>query len=132
MRRFIVGILIYGTLMAFNAYSRQAAAQNPPKERAVVELADKTSISGVIVQKGKYIFEHDYDKKARGEACLYVYTIKDGGPGDLVVSFHCQTVERPKARTTVTTFAMTSDPDVVRLTEIQFAGSTVGHRAPLG
>jgi hypothetical protein len=71
-------------------------------------------------------------ESAASQACLSIYTIKDSEPGDLVVSFHCQAVERPKAGSVVVTVAMTSEPDVVKLTEVRFAGSTVGHRVPLG
>ena len=131
MKRFIAAIFILGTLTAFNAYSRQVTTQNPVKERAVVELSDKTMIGNVALQ-GKYIFEHDNDKKARGEACLLIYTIKDGEPGELVASFHCQAVDRPKARSLVVNVAMTSEPNVYRLTEVQFPGSAVAHRVPLG
>jgi hypothetical protein len=71
-------------------------------------------------------------ESAASQACLSIYTIKDGEPGDLVVSVHCQALERPKARSLVVNVAMTTEPDVYKLTEIQFAGSTVGHRVPLG
>lgn len=112
-----------------------ALAQRPTdsatKEEAVVEFTDKTKLGGETLL-GKYYFEHDDSRMARGEACMYVYTYDGSNPGKLVVSFHCTPVERPKVRATVVSVSMTSKPDIFVLTEIQFARSTKGHLVPPG
>jgi hypothetical protein len=99
------------------------------KEHAVVELTDKTKLGGEILL-GKYYFEHDDGRMARGEPCMYVYSYEGAKPGKLVVSFHCTPVERPKARAVIVSVSMTNSPDLYLLTEIQFAGSTKGHAVP--
>jgi hypothetical protein len=111
-----------------------ALAQNQTdtgtRQHAVVEFTDKTKLGGEVLL-GKYYFEHDDSRMARGEACMYVYTYEGSKPGKLIVSFHCTPVERPKARETVVSVSMTSKPDLFVLTEIQFAKSTKGHLVPV-
>jgi len=46
-----------------------------------------------------------------------------------VVSFHCEPVAHPKAGQIVLTYGMTTAGEF-QLREIQFAGSTEGHRIP--
>ena len=96
-------------------------------EKAIVDLTDKTMVAGVVLH-GQYIFYHDYDRKARGEPCMLVYTVKNGEQGDLVVAFHCEAVTRPKVHTAVVSVGLTAEAGVFKLTEVQFPDSTVGHR----
>jgi len=128
MRRFIPAILflIPVMLIGVSAYSR-GGGQNPANEKAVVELTDSTDVSGVVLQ-GKYVFEHDYARKLRGEPCMVVYKLTNGQQGEMVTAYHCQPVERPQARATVVTVGLTAQPGIFKLVEVQFAGSTVGHR----
>ena len=94
---------------------------------AVVEFPGKVKLLGVIL-KGEYVFVHDEERMARGEACTYIYTNRAGQPGRLVVSFHCRPVERLRAeRFTVMTTRLL--PDLLELHEYQFAGSTECHQA---
>ena len=65
---------------------------------------------------------------------MYEYSEDPSGkpevrPDKLVVSFHCLPVERSKPDQIVLTYGMLS-PDLFELREIQFAGSTEGHRVP--
>ncbi|MEW6206920.1 MAG: hypothetical protein AB1631_01035 [Acidobacteriota bacterium] len=101
------------------------------KETAEVQFYDRTDVAGVILEKGKYLFEHDDERMARGEPCMYVYTLAEGKPDKLAVSFHCQPVERKVAASTVTTEEITKEPGVFRLKEVQFAGSRKGHIVPV-
>jgi hypothetical protein len=126
MRRLIPALIISVTLIGVNAYSLRGATLNPLNEKSVVNLPDKTMVGGVVLQ-GPYIFEHDYDRKARGEPCLCVYAMRDGQQAELVVAVHCMPVERPVARYPVVTVGMTEQAGVFKLTEIQFPGSTTGH-----
>jgi hypothetical protein len=96
---------------------------------AVVEFTDKTKLGGEILF-GRYYFEHDDSRMARGEPCMYVYSYEEGKAGNLVVSFHCTPVDRPKARDVIVSLVMSSSPDLFLLKEIQFKGSTKGHLVP--
>lgn len=85
---------------------------------------------------GRYIFTHDDEKMVRGEACFYVYEYSQNLAGqpelladNLVVSFHCQPVQRVKTSHIVLTYGMTVE-GLLELREIQFAGSSEGHRVP--
>jgi hypothetical protein len=96
---------------------------------AVVEFTDKTKLGGEILF-GRYYFEHDDSRMARGEPCMYVYSYEEGKAGKLVVSFHCTPVDRPKARDVIVSLVMSCSPDLFLLKEIQFKGSTKGHLVP--
>ena len=104
-------------------------AQSKAKETAVVELTDKTQLLEAVLQ-GKYLFDHDDERMARGEPCMHVYNYANGKAGDLVIAFHCKPVERPKAKQLILNVAMTRTPDLFQLMEIQFAGTTKGHLVP--
>jgi len=85
---------------------------------------------------GKYIFIHDDEKMARGEPCLYVSQYSGDQSGkpevqarNLVVSFHCQPVERPKVNQLVLTYGAARDGSF-ELREVQFSGTLEGHRVP--
>jgi hypothetical protein len=68
---------------------------------------------------------------ARGEPCTYVYRGNQLDETKLVVAFHCIHVNRDKASAFKVTLTRHSTlywlPEV---REIQFAGSTDGHRVP--
>ena len=122
--------LLIASLMLVGVALAQRHADSATRQDAVVEFTDKTKLGGEILL-GKYYFEHDDSRMARGEACMYVYAYDGDKAGKLVVSFHCTPVERPKVRETVVSLAMTSSPGVFLLQEIQFAGSTKGHVVPV-
>jgi hypothetical protein len=128
-------LLLSATAMIVGAFASLATATPPGKEMAVVNIPDKTKLLRSTLL-GKYIFVHDGAKMAKGEACFYVYEYSEDQAGQpevkpekLVASFHCQHVERPKADQIVLTYGMLS-ADLVDLREIQFAGSSEGHRVP--
>ncbi|MDQ3821577.1 MAG: hypothetical protein M3362_28395 [Acidobacteriota bacterium] len=99
-------------------------------ERAVVEFKDQVKLLGVFL-KGEYLIIHDHEKMARGEDCTYIYRLKDGKQGELVVSFHCTPQPRPLAESfrlkTSRRFTQGIIPEV---TEIQFGGSREAHLVP--
>jgi hypothetical protein len=64
------------------------------KETAVIQLFDRTRVMRVILEEGKYLFEHDDERMSRGDACMYIYSLVDGKQDKLVVSFHCTPVAR--------------------------------------
>ena len=115
MKGIILTGLIFSVLTIGGiALTPKSSAQSQSKEVAVVEITDKLKLEDKILQ-GTYIFEHDDERMARGEPCMYIYTSNKGKPGDKVASFHCTPVERPVAKNVVISVAMTPDPDVWRL-----------------
>ncbi|HSE96752.1 MAG TPA: hypothetical protein VLD57_00690 [Blastocatellia bacterium] len=130
MRRLVLTFIVSFALIAItNLFAQQSFALPPEKETAIVDLSDKTLILDKVLQ-GKYLFEHDDDRMARGEACMYIYAFADGKAGELVASFHCIPVERKPVKTFVMSVATSKTPDVYKLTEVQFAGSPKGHIVP--
>ena len=128
MKRAVLLLIIsLPVLLGFTPAQRRA--ESATKQDAVVEFTDKTKVGGAILL-GKYYFEHDDSRMARGEPCMNVYSSESGKQGKLVASFHCIPVERPKARTVILSFVMTDAPDVFLLKEIQFEGSTKEHLVP--
>ncbi len=122
-------IAILSSVAVF-AFSPAALTAQAKKETAVVEFFDKIEVTKTLLEKGKYVFEHDDERMARGEPCMYVYSYVDGKAANLLVSFHCQPVERKLATSTVTSEELTKEPGVFRLREVQFAGTTKGHIVP--
>lgn len=136
MRKHSLMILSLITMVILiGASARSASAAPPGKEMAVVDLQDKTHLGKTVLQ-GKYIFVHDDSQMAKDESCFYVYEYAqnemgqpEARPEKLVVSFHCEPVTHPKASQIVLTYGMTAAGQF-QLREIQFAGSTEGHRVP--
>jgi len=86
-------------------------------------------LMGATLQ-GEYLFVHDDEAMARGEACTYVYKGVAEVANKLVVSFHCTPAPRTKvANFTVRTLLTT--PGHPELREFQFAGSTETHLVPV-
>ena len=82
-----------------------------------------------VTLKGEYLFVHDDEAMARGEACTFVYKGNAEIAKNLVASFHCTPAERGKvAHFTVRT--LLASPGQYELRELQFAGSTEAHLVP--
>lgn len=136
MKRFLRLSIICGALiLIFGAKGLQTYAAPPGKDISVVDLPDKTRVMKTTLQ-GKYIFVHDDEKMAKGDACFYIYEYSTDAAGrpetrsdKLVVSFHCQSVQREKAIHIVLTYGMVN-PELFELREIQFPGRTEAHRVP--
>ena len=79
--------------------------------------------------KGEYLFVHNEEAMARGEACTYVYKGQGENVNNLVVSFHCLPVQAARApyfRVRVSLNALGQ----YEISEYQFAGSTEVHLVP--
>src|SRR5262252_8845681 len=122
-RSILLGLLLISVVSVVAAATRRAPA--PRVEKAVVEFPQQVKLLGVFL-KGSYLFVHDEDKMARGEACTYIYEFIDGKQGKLVTSFHCIPIARERAETFVikTTRLGATFNDLIEVTEYQFAGST--------
>lgn len=90
---------------------------------------DLVRLNGALL-KGSYVIVHDEDRMARGEDCLCVYTSEKGKPGRLVASYRCEPVQRDKTDQFVIVLSRPSMYFVPEVREIQFPGSTKGHRVP--
>jgi hypothetical protein len=100
----------------------------PVRQTLMVNFRDPVKIGDRILM-GKYIIQHDSDRMARGEACTYIYSVKDRRLP--VVAFHCTHLTRPRADTnTVALVSMTDFLGAKVMTEFQFAGDTASHGVP--
>ena len=105
------------------------AADSSKKEMAVMKFNYTVTVMDVSL-KGEYLFVHDDEAMARGEACTYIYKGVDESPKNLVASFHCIPAAREKAAYFTVRTSMVS-PGVYKLDEYQFAGSTESHLVPV-
>lgn len=124
MRRYIFTaliVLVLGT--GIGLAQAQKKVETGKLQRAKVEFTEPLKLMNVIL-RGEYQFVHDEEKMAKGEACTYVYD----AAGKLVVSFHCEPVER--AKTDQFKVLVTTKGNILEMEEYQFAGSTEGHRVP--
>ena len=131
MKRYIFTALIVlalgtGVVLAQDHHKK---AESGKTQKAKVEFTETIKLKDVML-RGEYLFVHDDERMARGEACMHVYNYANGKPGELVIAFHCKPVERPKAKQLIVNVAMTNTPDLFQLTEIQFAGTVKGHLVP--
>jgi hypothetical protein len=133
MKRFAIAVFILGVTLWFSeSLAPTSKAESPTRERAVVEFAQTVKLLGVLL-KGEYVIVHDEERMAQGEACTYVYRSKNGKEGELVTSFHCEHVDRAKAKGFTTRFfSRNTAYETPEVQEFQFAGSTAGHRVPRG
>jgi hypothetical protein len=124
-----IALLCAVTLSSSSAPSVTNAANAAKKERAVVKFDQPVKLMGVTL-KGQYLFVHDDEAMARGEACTFVYKGEAENPNNLVVSFHCTPAARGKADYFTVRTLLTS-PGQYELREFQFSGSTEAHLVPV-
>ncbi len=131
MKRMILAIPLLVVMLAFIiAPSAKGMTENPQREEAVVEFTELVKLHGVLL-RGQYLIFHDDAKMAAGEPCLSIYTMKAGKRDKLVISLHCEPVEREKtAQFTVKLSPRISANAVREVREIQFAGIAKAHRIP--
>lgn len=129
MKRSLVFIAVL-SIIACGAIQTQrtTAAKAGTKHKAVVEFIDPVQLLNVTL-KGSYLIVHDDELMARGQACTFVYSLKD--ESKLVVSFHCIPVERKKVATFTFRTALAPDGKTIELREIQFGGDTEAHQVPM-
>ena len=127
MKRLLLAGSMLGALMiTVGAFAAHARTDSKINERATVEFTETVKLLDVFL-KGQYFIVHDEGRMARGQACMYVYDRS----GNLVVSFHCIPVERPKTerfRILVSRVNTVYGPGEIK--EIQFAGSAEAHQLP--
>ena len=125
-------ILLLALLFAVTLSSSSTIASKSPvagKKRAVMQFTEPVRLMGVTLQKGDYLFVHDDDAMARGEACTFVYKGNAAVDSKLVVSFHCVPAERFKVNNFTVRMAAVNGLNELR--EYQFAGESEAHVVPL-
>ena len=105
-----------------------SAAALDKRERATTIFYEPVTVLGVTL-RGEYLFVHDDEAMARGEACTYIYKGLEETPRKLAVSFHCTPALRAKVNY-FTVRTVLAAPREYRLTEFQFAGSNEAHSVP--
>jgi hypothetical protein len=98
------------------------------KKQAVMQFAQPVRLMGVVLNKGEYLFVHDDEAMARGEACTFVYKGNSPVASKLLVSFHC--VPAARAKVAGFTVRMAAVSGFQELTEYQFSGETEAHTVP--
>ncbi|HKQ77278.1 MAG TPA: hypothetical protein VJ810_26505 [Blastocatellia bacterium] len=131
MKRMILAIPLLMVMLAFaNAPAVNGMNKISQREEAVVEFTETVKLQGVLL-RGQYLIFHDDTKMAAGEPCLSIYTMKAGIRDKLVISIHCEPVERERASQFTVTLSPRSSAIAVReVREIQFAGFAKGHKIP--
>lgn len=120
----MIAVLLVG------AFSAASLADEPLKERAVVEFEQNVKLHDVIL-RGSYVILHDDARMAQGEPCLYVYRYTEGKPDKLVASFHCRPVMREKTDTFKVMISRDNSAyGLPEVREIQFAGFAKAHQIP--
>lgn len=105
----------------------QLSSALPVRQRAEVWFHRPVLVGKSILQ-GRYVIEHDNDRMARGEPCTHIYAYHDQKTP--VVAFHCTHLERDRADQNRVVVYTTSDGNLQKLTEFQFAGETASHGYP--
>lgn len=125
---FFIALLCAATLSTSSTPTVTTAAGVATKERAVARFNQPVVLMGKTLQ-GEYLFVHDDEAMARGEACTYVYKGRGESKENLVVAFHCKPVQRDKASHFLVRSKQTAT-GLYELTEFQFDGSTEAHLIP--
>ena len=124
MKRLLIATSMLAALViTIGAFAVHAKAEAKKTERATIEFTQAVKLLNVVL-KGEYLIVHDDALMAKGEDCTDVYTRS----GELVVSFHCTPVERPKSDRFRLVARRLDASGLSEVVEIQFAGSTEAHQ----
>ncbi len=130
MRRLIYALLASALVAAVVVVVSANDKETVKKESAVVEFTNTVKLGGVLL-RGQYLIVHDEERMANGEACTYVYSGKKEIADKLVTSFHCIHMDRARTEKLKISFVNYGKAyEVPEIKEIQFAGSSDGHRVP--
>ncbi len=125
-------LLLFVTLLGVVALSSSSflgsqAATAGKRQKATTKFSQPVKLQDVIL-KGEYLFVHDDEAMARGEACTFVYKGNAAVKENLVLSFHCV----PEQRFKVASFTVRTQQvnGIDELREFQFGGDTETHLVP--
>jgi hypothetical protein len=102
----------------------------PPITQKAEVWFQRPVLVGRAILQGRYVIEHDNDRMARGEPCTHLYAYNDRVTP--VAMFECTHLERDRVSQNVVALVTTSDGNMQRLTEFQFAGESFAHGYPSG
>jgi hypothetical protein len=101
----------------------------PPVRQTTEVWFQRPVLVGRAILQGHYVIEHDNDRMARGEPCTHVYAYNNRVTP--IATFHCTHLERDsRASQNTVVLSTTSDANMQRLTEFQFAGESFAHGYP--
>ena len=131
MKNFLLFVALFCavTLSSSLTPSVTTAANDARKEQGVAKFNNPVTLMGVTLN-GEYLFVHNDEAMARGEACTFVYKGEAETVSKLVLSLHCT----PAARGRVNNFTVRSlltSPGQNELREFQFSGSSEAHLVPV-
>lgn len=115
--------------LVLGSFALNANASNAKKQQATMRFDKAIMVHGVALTPGQYLFVHDDEAMARGDACTLIYKGDVADADKLVVSFHCIPAERTKATSFITRSSQ-KPGEVVQLLEYQFKGDTEAHVVP--
>jgi hypothetical protein len=128
MKLHICAGLIAAAMVAVTQLEINAVGGYSRIDRNVVSVDQPVRLMGVVL-RGRFLFLHHKGMMERGKPCTYVYTLDQEREGALVLSFHCQSVIRERA-TEFKLITRDIPGDIPEVIEVQFAGTTEGHRIP--
>ena len=128
MKRVIFFCVLLCTFIVGSVSWESKASSGINKQRAITKFDQPVALLDVML-KGEYLFVHDDVAMREGKACTYVYKGNAEIRDKLVISFHCNPVERKKAEGFQVRTIETS-PGVIELREFQFGGDTESHAVP--
>lgn len=128
MKRSFLFTLVLGAFLFAGIPTIKADDHHHAKQSATINFDQQYRLKGALLF-GEYLVVHDDDAKTRGEDCVFFYKVKADGTKTLAASYHCKAVKRAKAeKFEVKAFRRNAPWSIADIEEIQFAGSTEGHR----
>lgn len=127
-RQLFIGLLTGALMVVMTNLPLNAVANGSTVERAVVSVEEPVRLLGVVLH-GRYLFLHHDGMMEHGRPCMFVYSLDAPNEGRRVLAFHC--VATVRARSMDFKFVMRNvQGDMPDVTEVQFAGTAVGHQVP--
>ena|ERR1043166_658745 len=124
---FLLTALLFAVALSSGTAVVSKASNPARKQKATVVFNDPVRLMGVTL-KGQYLFVHDDEAMARGEACTFVYKGAAAIASKLVTSFHCTPTQRRKVDSFIVRTELVSGANELR--EFQFDGDTEAHLVP--
>jgi hypothetical protein len=127
--RFLVGVAVLVGIFGVNALATRGDNAGPARRWTIVNFVSPVQLGDQFLM-GQYLFVHDDEEMAKGEACTAVYRFDPKrGPREEIVAFHCNPAPRDVCATATFT-VRDRGPEIPVLVEYQFAGDVEGHGVP--
>ena len=127
-RQLCIGLITGALMLVMAGPPLSASAGGSNIDRAVVSVDEPVRLQGVVLH-GRYLFLHHNGMMEHGRPCRFIYTLDAPNEGARVLAYHCEAVVRQ--RSLEFKLVLRNIPgDVPEVTEVQFAGTSEGHRVP--